>query len=82
MAELIGLFGSVFVACGFIVIFMSLFIAVWWKLIGKTGHNGALALFLLVPLANLGLVIFLAFSEWPLERRVRELETAQPLPIR
>ena len=58
---------------------MALFIAVWWKLIAKTGNSGALALLLVIPLANLGVMLFLAFSEWPLERRVKELEAgAQP----
>ncbi len=77
--DLIGLVGGVF-GCGLMAIFMALFIAVWWKVIAKTGNSGALALLLVVPLANLGLVLFLAFSEWPLERRVKELEGATPPP--
>ena len=76
--DIIGLVGGVF-GCGVMAIFMALFIAVWWKLIAKTGNSGALALLIVIPLANLGLILFLAFSDWPLERRVKELEaTAQP----
>ena len=77
--ELIGLVGGIF-GCGLIAIFLALFIAVWWKLISKTGNSGALALLLVIPLANLILVVFLAFSEWPLERRVKELEAAGQVP--
>ncbi len=77
--ELIGLVGGIF-GCGLIALFMALFIAVWWKVIAKTGNSGALALLLVIPLANLGLVLFLAFSEWPLERRVKELEAAGEAP--
>ncbi len=76
--DIIGLVGGVF-GCGLVAIVMALFIAVWWKLIAKTGNSGALALLLVIPLANLGVMLFLAFSEWPLERRVKELEAgAQP----
>ena len=77
--ELIGLVGGIF-GCGLIAIYLALFIAVWWKLISKTGNSGALALLLVIPLANLILVVFLAFSEWPLERRVKELEAAAQVP--
>ncbi len=78
-ADLIGWIGGAF-GCGLMAIFLALFIAVWWKVIAKTGNSGALALLIVIPLANLGLVLFLAFSEWPLERRVKELEGAPPPP--
>ena len=77
--ELIGLVGGIF-GCGLIAIFLALFTALWWKFISKTGNSGALALLLLIPIANLILVVFLAFSEWPLERRVKELEAAGQIP--
>ena len=40
-----------------------------WRICSKAGYPGWLALLFLLPIANLVLLYFLAFSEWPLERR-------------
>ncbi|HEX9780807.1 MAG TPA: hypothetical protein VGB20_06290 [bacterium] len=47
---------------------------VWWRIFSKTGYPGVLGILMLVPLVNLVLVLMLAFSQWPLERRLRDLE--------
>lgn len=44
-----------------------------WKIIGKTGNAGALALLMFVPLGNLFLILWLAFSEWPIEKELANL---------
>lgn len=51
-------------------------IVVWpaWRIVDKTGYPGVMALAAFVPLLNIVLVLFLAFSEWPIERQRRELE--------
>ncbi len=41
-----------------------------WRICSKAGYPGWLALLFLLPVANLILLYFLAFAEWPLERRV------------
>ena len=40
-----------------------------WRICAKAGYPGWLGLLALVPVANLLLLYFLAFAEWPLERR-------------
>jgi uncharacterized protein (DUF983 family) len=40
-----------------------------WRICIRIGHPGWISLAALVPIANLLLLYFLAFSEWPLERR-------------
>jgi hypothetical protein len=41
-----------------------------WRICSKAGYPGGLALLFLLPVVNLVLLYFLAFAEWPLERRV------------
>jgi hypothetical protein len=41
----------------------------FWKLTTRAGYPGPLALLILIPLVNLGFIYFLAFSEWPVDRR-------------
>ncbi len=40
-----------------------------WRICVKAGYSGWLSLLVLVPIANLLLLYFLAFAEWPVERR-------------
>jgi uncharacterized membrane protein YhaH (DUF805 family) len=52
------------------MLLMSILIVVpIWKICTKAGYSGWWSLLMLVPLANLGLLYFLGFSEWPLQRR-------------
>lgn len=37
----------------------------FWKICSKAGFHGALSLLMLVPVANIVLPFFLAFSDWP-----------------
>ena len=41
-----------------------------WRICSKAGYPGGLALLFPLPIANLALLYFPAFAEWPLERRV------------
>jgi hypothetical protein len=43
----------------------------FWRICTKAGYSGWLSLLVLIPLANVIFVYFLAFSEWPSQRRVR-----------
>lgn len=40
-----------------------------WRICAKAGYSGWLSLLVVVPIANLLLLYFLGFAEWPLERR-------------
>jgi hypothetical protein len=57
-----------------VCVFLALYVFVLWRLVSKTGHPGGLSLLLLVPLVNLAFVIYLAFSEWPIQRELRRLK--------
>jgi uncharacterized membrane protein len=46
---------------------------VWWKIFSKTGNIGAISLLMLIPLFNIIPLIYLAFSEWPIHKELREL---------
>lgn len=39
-----------------------------WRICAKAGFSGWLGLLAVVPIANIILLYFLAFSQWPLER--------------
>lgn len=60
---------------GFVM--MILAIVVYWRIFSKTGNSGALSLLMFVPLVNLVMLLYLAFSEWPIEREVQALRTQQ-----
>jgi len=44
-----------------------------WRIVGKTGYPGALCLVCFVPLVNLLMFLFFAFSEWPIEKELKLL---------
>ena len=48
-----------------ILIILALAVIPYWKIWSRTGHSGAWALLMLVPLANLISLWVLAFKDWP-----------------
>ena len=64
--------GGIGLLLGIIVLIIT--IVAWWKIFSKAGHSGALSLLFLVPIVNLIIFLWFAFSEWPIHRRMRELE--------
>lgn len=74
-AESAAALGGVLFIVFFYLALVVLLVVAYFKLIGKTGNSPWLALLLLVPLANLGLILWLAFSEWPIERELRYLRS-------
>jgi hypothetical protein len=59
----------------FILICLSVAVFVWYKIIGRTGYSPWLSLLMVVPLANLVVMLVLAFSEWPIQREVATLRS-------
>ena len=57
----------------FLLPFAVLYVFVLWRMVAKTGNHGALALLFLIPLANIGLALYLAFTEWPIEQELKRL---------
>lgn len=58
---------EVFLICylGFIVAMVVFMVVCYCKIAGKAGFSPALGLLVLVPLANIFLIGYLAFAEWP-----------------
>lgn len=76
----LGIFGGMF-GCFFGLIMFAFTIFVFWKIFSKSGNPGALSLLMLIPIVNLGLLIWFAFSEWPIERELKSRHLAsQPPP--
>ena len=48
-----------------IAVFAVLFVWPTCRIVGKAGFHPLLGLLVLVPVANIGLLLFLAFAEWP-----------------
>ncbi len=40
-----------------------------WRICQRVGYPGVMGLLILVPLLNLGLLYFIAFSDWPATRK-------------
>ena len=53
-----------------LVLVFSIFIYIlpviaFWKICSKAGFPGALGLLMIIPIANIILLLYLAFAEWP-----------------
>jgi len=54
---------------GMMVAFAVVVLVPAWRICSKAGFSGWIGLVALVPIANILLLYFLAFSQWPIERR-------------
>ena len=45
----------------------------FWKIFAKAGFPGSLSLTQLVPILNVIVLFYVAFSEWPVHRRLNQL---------
>jgi len=44
-----------------------------WFIIKKTGYHPALSLLVVIPFLNLALILFIAFSKWPIIKELEEM---------
>jgi hypothetical protein len=63
----------------FLVIVL-LFALIHCKIFSKAGYPWALGLLMLVPIANLVMLLVLAFGDWPIHREMRLLRQQQNAP--
>jgi hypothetical protein len=54
-----------------------IFVLASLRLCSKAGFHSMFGLLLLVPVLNLFIFLFIAFSPWPIERELRDLRTVQ-----
>lgn len=67
------LFGGPFLGIGttvLLVVTLVVLAIAFWQFLRKAGFTPALGLLMLVPLVNLGVALWLAFTEWPLTREL------------
>ena len=68
------------VALVFIALMLGLFFAIWWQIFKKAGYSGALGLLMIVPIVNFILLLYLAFSDWPIHRDLRSVARSPDAP--
>lgn len=47
-------------------------LVIYWRIAEKAGFSGAASLLMLIPLVNFFVLLYFAFTEWPIEQRLRE----------
>jgi len=70
--DIFAVAGILFVL-GFVLLVIIVSAWVWWRIVSKTGHSGWLSLLMWVPIANLVMLLILAFGEWPVHRELENL---------
>jgi hypothetical protein len=67
------IFGAIFTifVIFFVLIITIIQILAFCKIFSKAGYSWALGLLMLVPIANIIMIIFLAFADWPIQRELR-----------
>jgi hypothetical protein len=59
-------FPEIFLILSIVIVgFIVLLLLPYWKIFGKAGFSPALSLLMIVPLVNIVMLYYLAFSEWP-----------------
>jgi hypothetical protein len=55
------------------IVTIVLAIVIWWRIFSKAGYSGALGILMIVPIANLVMLLILAFAEWPIQTELNQL---------
>lgn len=58
----------------FLIGLIILFVIVWLRIFRKAGFGSWTGLLMFLPIVNIIMLLILAFKEWPIEKRVREIE--------
>ena len=63
-----------------LVLLLVIFVVIllpYWKIFQKAGYQGWLAICMLVPILNVIVLFWFAFSKWPIELRLERMRTGQ-----
>lgn len=77
-AGLMAVMGAYFV---FGAVVMVLALVINWRIASKAGYSGALSLLMLIPLANVIVLLIFAFSKWPIEQRLEAARSGSIAPV-
>ena len=69
----LGPYGSWIMIALLVLTYVVMAIALW-RFLSKAGLTPAVALLMLVPVVNLGVVLWAAFTEWPVLREIARLK--------
>ena len=58
----------------FSLLVTALMVWMYCRIFSKAGYSWALGLLSAVPIANVVIVVFLAFANWPIEQRLSQLQ--------
>ena len=59
----------------FALLVIAMVVFVFWQLFKKAGYHGALSLLMVIPVVNIGMLLFLALSEWPAHKELAAWRT-------
>jgi len=51
------------------VVYMAIVVVPFYQIWKRTGHNGWIAVLMLVPLVNVIMLYVIAFKQWPIEQK-------------
>jgi hypothetical protein len=61
----------------FALLFLAMHIFFHWRIFSRTGLPGVLSLLLLLPVVDLIILGYFAFTDWPILKELRELKEKQ-----
>jgi len=67
----------VMIGLTFAIVTIVLTLVVHWRIAAKAGYPGALSLLMLIPFANIVILLVFAFSKWPIEEALEQAYAAQ-----
>jgi hypothetical protein len=51
------------------IVFAVIAVVPFWRICTRVGHSPALSLLVVIPLVNLIFIYYLAFGDWPIDRK-------------
>ncbi len=79
VAPVFMVFFAMFIAL-FVLICAAIKVLIFCKISSKAGYSWALGLLMLVPIADIILAFFLAFADWPVQKKLRKLKQQEQKP--
>jgi hypothetical protein len=73
-APMIGMCFILFMALAFSAIHVIVFCLIY----SRAGYPWAMGLLMLIPVVNFIMMLILAFSEWPIQKQLRQLQQMAP----
>ena len=59
----------------YILVTAGVSIVCWWRIYWRMGLPSLMALLMVIPVANLAVLLYIAFTRWPIEERLDSLQT-------